>query len=406
MIEDPSGIALRPFFESLARVSAQEPGAKSTIVQFGDSHTAADFLTAEVRRGLQRRFGDAGRGFLLPGRAFKYYFQRDVKHGGDGPWTAQNGLRADALEPLGLGGIRMTASSPRATLYLETCSSCDTNNRVSAFEIYYWRHAGGGWFQVRIDGEPYRVVDTRTGPLAASGHGSTGYFRVEVPDGPHRLEVYPSEGTVDLFGISMERDAPGVSYDALGLNGATAAMPVRWGWELAGEQLAHRDPDLLVTWYGTNESAQPDFRASSYLDTYRALLLRLRETAPKAGCLVLGPPDRVVRARKKCPPDRSGADGPSGGVPEGCEWEPPPVLDEIVNVQRAVAFEAGCGFWDTRRVMGGAGVLELWAMMSPPLAQPDHVHLTKDGYERLGNALLTDLMTEYDRYAAKADRSR
>ncbi len=39
-----------------------------TILQIGDSHTAADYFTGEIRRLLQRRFGNGGPGYLEIGR--------------------------------------------------------------------------------------------------------------------------------------------------------------------------------------------------------------------------------------------------------------------------------------------------------------------------------------------------
>jgi len=51
------------FFEALARLEAGQAEDDVRVTQFGDSHTAADIETAVVRRALQARFGDGGRGF-------------------------------------------------------------------------------------------------------------------------------------------------------------------------------------------------------------------------------------------------------------------------------------------------------------------------------------------------------
>src|SRR5207302_11012269 len=39
-----------------------------TILQIGDSHTAADFFTGELRKRLQARYGDGGVGYVTAGR--------------------------------------------------------------------------------------------------------------------------------------------------------------------------------------------------------------------------------------------------------------------------------------------------------------------------------------------------
>ena len=43
------------------------PERRLTILQLGDSHTAADFFTGRVRARLQEAFGDGGDAFLVPG---------------------------------------------------------------------------------------------------------------------------------------------------------------------------------------------------------------------------------------------------------------------------------------------------------------------------------------------------
>ena len=44
------------------------PDRRLTILQLGDSHTAADFFTGRVRARLQDAYGDGGDAFLVPGR--------------------------------------------------------------------------------------------------------------------------------------------------------------------------------------------------------------------------------------------------------------------------------------------------------------------------------------------------
>ena len=60
---------MRRFFESLARLEDGKAQDDIRIIQFGDSHTAADIQSAAARRGLQARFGDGGRGFVADAHA-------------------------------------------------------------------------------------------------------------------------------------------------------------------------------------------------------------------------------------------------------------------------------------------------------------------------------------------------
>ena len=51
-----------------SRRSAKGAAGGLTILQIGDSHTAADFFTGEVRRALQARYGSGGPGYVDAGR--------------------------------------------------------------------------------------------------------------------------------------------------------------------------------------------------------------------------------------------------------------------------------------------------------------------------------------------------
>ncbi len=77
-LEDPSGHALDPFFAALYAVERKDPGAIARVTYYGDSIVASDFVTATLRRRLQKRFGDAGHGFMLMANPWPGYFHNDV----------------------------------------------------------------------------------------------------------------------------------------------------------------------------------------------------------------------------------------------------------------------------------------------------------------------------------------
>lgn len=62
----PLANKLAPFYAALGKLEAGSASEPMTILHLGDSHIAADHITGEVRRLLQARFGDAGRGLMMP----------------------------------------------------------------------------------------------------------------------------------------------------------------------------------------------------------------------------------------------------------------------------------------------------------------------------------------------------
>ena len=173
---------------------------------------------------------------------------------------------------------------------------------------------------------------------------------------------------VRLFGWVTEK-GPGVTYEALGINGAEASIFSRWDEELLLSNLAERFPALIVVSYGTNEAGHA-WSYEKYYEVFWRLLLTLRRGAPAASILVVGPPDRG-RGRRR-------------------GFQAAPGLDLIIRAQREAAVASGCAFWDTRSRMGGEGSIKQWMLAG--LAGSDSVHFSSDGYRTLGASLYEDLM--------------
>jgi hypothetical protein len=59
-------------------------------------------------------------------------------------------------------------------------------------------------------------------------------------------------------------------------------------------------------------------------------------------------------------------------------------------------------YWDLSSVMGGLCSIDRWARAAPPLAMPDHVHLSDEGSRRVGQAIYAALIKGYERYREQA----
>jgi len=359
-IQNPA--ALVPFFEQLYRSTGPEAAEPLRILHFGDSHTATDDWTGSLRALLQARFGDGGGGYSLAGRPFAGYRRLDVKGGETRGWKTVGLLKRDGDGLYGLGGVGIATSLAGESVYLEA----DCHHA----EIYYLQQPDGGEVELYDNGEPVARIST-------SGELGAGYFRHETRPGPHRLEIKTLDrAPVRLFGWVTENDR-GLTYESLGINGAQASVVFRWDEALLASHISRRNPALIVLAYGTNEASSPHWTAESYREMFSALVARLRQAAPTASILVIGPPDRYYRYRGR--------------------WLPFNKVERVVEVQRQAALANGCAFWDTREKMGGPGAMRQWVLAG--LAQYDHVHFTSSGYRRLGYVLFRDLMYNYGKYA-------
>jgi lysophospholipase L1-like esterase len=368
MIDRTAGIpieypaAMVPFFEQLRRTKSGEADGPLSILHYGDSHTAADEWTGSVRALLQAQFGDGGGGYSFAGRPFAGYRREDLKSGESRGWQSEGLLSRTGDGLYGLGGISISTTLRGQSVYLE--------GECSRMELFYLQQPGGGTLRLYDNGAE---VDT----IATAGDQGPGYFQYQVKaPGLHRFELETLQhAPVRLFGWVTEKDR-GVTYETLGINGAQASILFRWDEGILASNIARRNPALIVLAYGTNEASNPDWTQETYREMFSALLQRLRQDAPTASILVLGPPDRDYRSKGR--------------------WLTMDKLDRIVAAQREAARANRCAFWDMREKMGGKGSMPEW--VTAGLAQYDHVHFTGPGYRRLGYTLFRDLMYNYEKY--------
>src|SRR5579863_4573576 len=352
--------ALVPFFEQLYRQQHGELTGPLRALHYGDSHVAADEWTGDIRERLQQTFGDGGSGYSLAGRPWNTYRRFDVKSGSTRGWHSDGlvGRTGDGI--YGLGGVSMTASSPRQSVYLVA--------EGQQFELYYLQQPGGGAIQIYDNGAPVERIST-------DGETAPSYFHYDAEPGAHRLEAETLDrAPVRLFGWVAAKPT-GVTYEALGINGASASMMLDWNEVVLKSNIERRNPALIVLSYGTNEAGRKDWTLESYRDMFTRLIERLRADAPTATILVIGPPDRAIRVR-------------------GRGWVTLDNVDMIVEAEREAALAHGCAFWDQRAKMGGKGSMREWVLAG--MAQGDYVHLTAPGYHMIGDAMFRDLMSEYD----------
>ena len=377
--------ALKPFFNALSAEQADHAGAPGTasqtvrILQFGDSHTAADLFTGELRSRFQAQFGDGGLGFQFPGHPFAGYHLAGSTRSQTAGWmTEGNHFTALGDGELGLGGISIKTSQPDQTVTLE--STCET------LQLHFLRQASAGRLQFSDNGTPISVIETA---LAPEGSGlatnKAGSFTYACTAGTHEFRWTTLDAApVKLLGVVTEQ--PGVTYECLGINGAVAPLMLRWDPTLFNEYLRQRAPKLIVLAYGTNEAGGSADGIANYPVEFAQLLDTLHRAVRDTSILVLGPFERDIasgRGRRR-------------------SWHPLGGVDRIIAIQKEVCRTHGCAFWDGRRRMGGPGSMPQW--VAADLAQPDRTHLTGTGYRELADALYTDLIHAYNNQQQTADQ--
>lgn len=336
-------------FAGKLRMAARAP---VNVVQLGDSHTAADLFSAELRRLLQQDHGDGGIGLIsavpVPGTRY----EQVVLKAAEAQWQLVS-ARNQHSEQFPLGGYLALPQVEKATVRIEARQADEQRYRVSAL-YQAQQHAS---LEARDGQNPDRRV-----MLAASG----GQWRFSPLLNNARLPLQlsveaPAGLALGGWYVQGQQNA-GVTLSALGINGAQLTVTDKWqaGWQ---ETLKALRPDLLILEYGTNEAFDPRFDPQQYRQQLTRIVGDLRRQLPRALIVLLGPPDSI-RQRT--------AQGCAARVPQG--------LAGIIEAQREVAQANGALFWDWQGFMGGPCSIEQW--QAHGLARGDLIHLTAEGYRR------------------------
>ncbi len=366
------------------------------IIQIGDSHTAGDRFTGRLRALFQGAYGSAGPGAMVAGLPYATFEPDLVNLAQTEGWSIANSRHSDAAGPYSLSGARVFSSDSQDTMILQSTEAQGFDH----IEIGAFMHASGGSIGIWVDNQKVGTWSTRGNGI---NHET---FQLDVRQGSRQLVLRPEgDGEVWLTSWSVSRKAPGVIFESYGIVGATIEIFNRWDLSAYTAELRAKDPDLVIVAFGTNEGFDDSLSPDAYAAAFANQLRTIQASAPGAAIVVVGSPD-AARLPSSCRRDDIesiefacrplSADEAlyyrelfrgDNVQPEQCRWHQPPSLAMVRQVQRQVATQMGYYFWDWSTAMGGPCSVHEWAVMDPPLARTDHVHLTRAGYERSAEML-------------------
>ncbi|GAB4240467.1 MAG: hypothetical protein Kow0032_28130 [Methyloligellaceae bacterium] len=386
--------SLARFHRALHQLKTGARHAPVTILHLGDSHIASDRFTGDVREMLRARFGDAGRGLMMPGFPFAYYRARGVKFARRGTWKAANSFRG-AKGPFGITGVRLTSSQKGARLSLAS-----DGGPFEWAEVTFLTGPRHGSAFVAVNNKG-RMVSTK---------GESGRVkRVRIDHKGVELSIrVQGDGPVSLLSWAVGNNRPGIRYVNLGIPGATADTARRWDNELVAEDIRHLKPDLIVLGFGTNEGFNDGLRIADYEQRVADLADRLMAAAPQAALAIIGPPDAARYPRYATGRSAAGCRPLSAGERSDyarlyrsrsktlMRWHAPPKLAEVRAALARVAKARNAHYWDWSAAMGGPCAVHEWSRSRPRLAASDHVHITARGSLLSAHAFYASLIAGYD----------
>jgi lysophospholipase L1-like esterase len=350
--------SLKGFYDRLFELEERGQG-KAVVLHLGDSHVEAGYLTGAVRTALQQEFGCAGLGWIIP----------------------------KALVPGKRKGkfVRASLEKPQPFSVAEFHIGLKDDDPSPGFTRMVFFHNKGAEYQ------DFQVLDTSKRLLGiARSSLDQGPENVTIVDLPvvardvvvRTLKTNKSQRLVQLSGISLEGEGPGVIYHSWGINGATTDTFNRS--VILPRLLAVTRPDLVIVSLGTNDAFGKGFKEEIFATSLLALVAEIQTSCPDAAVLISTPSDSFYRRTRRAKP----------------------VVNPMVGVVRSTILRLGPSAngstWDLFSVMGSAGSIKIWQKNA--LAGADLIHFTKEGYQLQGRLFFAALMDGYRNYAKVRSR--
>ena len=362
-----------PLFREMEEAQAQERTVR--VLHYGDSQLEGDRISADVRQGLQERFGGRGTGFFpvlgnVPSAsvaknasgAFVHY----TMYGDSTTLRAGHnryGMLAQVVQLSGGGSMNIHVTRSKTARELV--------KSFSSVSVLYGRPSRDFSIKVVSDTLKPRVTQEtgESGVVLQTWHFSR----------PVEKASLQFKGSAEIYGVSTDGEG-GVAVDNVPLRGCSGTIFTRISKPLMTESLAMADVRLIILQVGGNY--MPVTRSTKVIEQYQAQIASqiqyFHEAAPQARILFIGPSDMGKSV--------------NGRV---VTW---PRLPEMVDSLKATALRNNAAYWDLYRMMGGENSMAQWVKHSPALAGPDYIHFTTAGAQKVGETLTRSLLTYYDFY--------
>lgn len=180
-------------------------------------------------------------------------------------------------------------------------------------------------------------------------------------------------------GIYLGRDLPSVTYNEIGVNGASTRSYLRCDDMEA--QLKSLNADLVVFGIGINDAytSAGRFDKEAFKDRYDSLMQRFSSANPNTAFLFLTNNDSWYRKRRP---------NPNGKI--------------VQEAMMELADRENAAVWDLFEVMGGYRSIDDWDRAG--LAKNDRIHFTRSGYYLQAELMYAALMNDYGNWLALHSR--
>lgn len=339
---------------------------KLNFYHIGGSHIQADIYTHDFRTFLQTNWPglNGDRGLVFPFGLAKTNNPSNYHFSSPNIWKSYRSVTNHPEDlDYGITGAAIKCADSVITINFKHMRSM-VKPPFNKLRIYH--NTGQFPYDLNFGSQELLVIET-------IHHEELGYSDISFTDYIDSLDLQfiknISEAfNLEIFGFELMNELPGITYNAIGINGA--GLYTYLGNDHFLRDLKIHPPDLFVFSVGTNDaySSYASFKPSVYKANLEALMKMILSVNPKCALLLTVPNDNQFH------------NAPNKNTERQRE----------VIIQLAQQYQVPV--WDFYGIMGELGSSLVWKKNG--LMQSDYVHFTSTGYHLKGT-LLINAFTKY-----------
>jgi lysophospholipase L1-like esterase len=340
---------------------------KLNFYHIGGSHIQADIYTHDFRTFLQSNWPglNGERGLVFPFGLASTNNPSNYNFSSPNNWT---GFRSVSARPedlqYGLTGAAIKCADSLIVVNFKHMRSL-VKPPFNRLRIYH--NTGEFFYDMNFGSQELFVTDTYH-------HADLGYSEIRFSDKMDSLDIQfirtcNIATSLEIYGFEFLNDLPGITYNAIGINGA--GLYTYLGNEHFLRDLKIHPPDFFAFSLGTNDAytSYENFNPQKYKENLEEMIKLVLTVNPKCAILLTVPNDCLFNKKH---------------VNKNTERQREVIYQLSAKYEQAV--------WDFYGIMGELGSSKSWKKNG--LMQADYVHFTAGGYHIKGS-LLIDAFLKY-----------
>lgn len=353
------------FFDALKNARTQ--GVR--IAHYGDSAIEGDLISAELREGLQSKFGGSALGHLGI-ISQDITFRTTVKHSfsPEKTWETAS-LYSSNLKglPLGISG-EVAVPKGNSWVKYEITKVQKSLKEFKSVRLFY-TNAKSSAVKVYFNDSP----SPKSVNLVAGVGLKELVIKSDAPAKSVKLE-FPDKDQAYIFGVSLESD-PGVYIDNFPLRGNSGTDIQKISADMLKSYAKFIDYKLILLEFGLNLAGKQDY--AFYEREMTKVINLLKSAYPKASILMISIHDKSVK--------------------QGTSFVTDPSILKLLETQKTIAAKNNVALFNLWEAMGGQNSMPKWVKANPPLASNDYVHFNIIGAKKVADLIIQSLMGEYNK---------